>query len=169
MGSRHLSLCKVYTMKYDQIFVLLCFCCDYTPAQRSCWWVYWCHSIRPSVRPSIHPTSCVPSVVPTVQDGSISYSYILSSNFRRSVACNVACKILKCKFLAIFLNLYLWLCLLLTLDLMWITSMGNDDAVGCIAECRHSSCSSSILERLCIFSDILHYCFIGIKINHCLA
>ena len=47
--------------------------------QRSCWGVY--------------PTSHVCSVAPTVLVGSISYLYILSSNFRRCVACKVSCKI----------------------------------------------------------------------------
>ena len=36
----------------------------------------------PSVRPSLCPASRVRSVAPTVLDGSISYLYILSSNFR---------------------------------------------------------------------------------------
>ena len=70
------------------------------PAQRSCWGVYWFHSVRPSVHPSvrpsrIHPASRVCSVGPTVLVGSISYLYILSSNFRRCVACKVSCKISK--------------------------------------------------------------------------
>ena len=59
-------------------------------------------SIHPSICPSIRPTSRVRSVVPTVLVGSISYLYILSSNFRRCDACKVACKILKLKFLAVF-------------------------------------------------------------------
>ena len=66
-------------------------------------------SVRPSVRPSlhlsicpsVHPASHVRSVVPTVLIGSSSYLYILSSNFRRCVACKVACKILKFEFSAI--------------------------------------------------------------------
>ena len=41
----------------------------------------------PSVRPSIHPAFCVCSVAPTVHVGSISYLYILLSNFRRCVVC----------------------------------------------------------------------------------
>ena len=47
---------------------------------------------NPSVRPSDRPASCVRSVAPTVLVGSISYLYILSSNFRRCVACNVFAK-----------------------------------------------------------------------------
>ena len=60
-----------------------------------------------SVRLSVphRPASRVRSVVPTLLVGSISYLHILSSNFRRCVACKVSCKILKFEFLAIFLNL----------------------------------------------------------------
>ena len=62
-------------------------------------------SLRPSVRPSVRPASRVRSVAPAVLVGSISYLYILSSNFRRCVVCKVLCKILKFEFLAIFQNL----------------------------------------------------------------
>ena len=53
-------------------------------------------SLRPSVRPPVRPS------VPTVLVRSISYLYILSSNFRMCVACKVSCKISKLEFLAIF-------------------------------------------------------------------
>ena len=46
-----------------------------------------------SLRPSVRPASRVRSVAPTVLVGSISYLYILSSNFRRCVVCKVSCKI----------------------------------------------------------------------------
>ena len=46
-------------------------------------------SIRPSVRPSVRPANRVHFVASTVLVGSILYSYILSSNFRRCVACKV--------------------------------------------------------------------------------
>ena len=62
-------------------------------------------SVRPSVRPLVRPASRVRSVAPTVLVGSISYLYILSSNFRRCVVCKVSCKIPKFEFLAIFINL----------------------------------------------------------------
>ena len=42
-------------------------------------------SVCPSVCPSIRPASRVRSVAPTVLVGSISYLYIISSNFRRCV------------------------------------------------------------------------------------
>ena len=93
----------------------------YTLAQWSCWRVYWFHSVCPSICPASH----VCSVGSTVLVGFIWYLHILSSNFRRCVACKVACKILKFEFLPIFQNLQLWLCLVLTWDLIWITSMGN--------------------------------------------
>ena len=69
-------------------------------AQRSCWWGVYCIGFTPSVRPA----SRVRSVMPTVLVGSISYLHILSSNFRRCVACNISCKF-EWQFLAIFLNL----------------------------------------------------------------
>ena len=69
----------------------------YTPAQRSCWgYIGFSPSVRLSVRPASRPR--VRSVVPTVQAGSISYLYILSSNFRRCVACKVSCKFLRLRF-----------------------------------------------------------------------
>ena len=52
-------------------------------------------SVRPSVRLFVRPASRVHCVAPTDLIGSISYLYILSSNFRRCVACKVSCKILK--------------------------------------------------------------------------
>ena len=97
-------------------------------------------SLRSSVRLSVRPASRVRSVAPTVLVGSTPYLYILWSNFKKCV--RVSCKISKFEFLAIFLNLKLWLCLVLTWDLMWIISMGNHGAVGGISERRHSSCSS---------------------------
>ena len=83
-------------------------------AQRSCWGgILVSHCL--SICPSVHPASC--SVAPTVLVGSISYLYILSTNFRRCVECNISCKISKLKFLAFFF-------------LMWITSTSNHGAVG---------------------------------------
>ena len=99
-------------------------CFIITPTQRSCWGVYWFHSVRPSIRPSVHPASHVRSVTPTVLVGFISYLYILSSNFRWCVACKASCKILN----------FWQFCLLLTWDLMWITSMANHGAAGVISE-----------------------------------
>ena len=64
--------------------------------------VYWFH---PSVRLSVRLASRVRSVAPPVLVGSISYLYILSSNFRRCVACKVSCKISKFEFFVSFLNL----------------------------------------------------------------
>ena len=49
--------------------------------------VYWFLSVHPS------PASCVRSVAPTCLVGSISYLHILSSDFRRCVACKVSFKI----------------------------------------------------------------------------
>ena len=77
--------------------------------QRSCWGVYWFHSVclsvRPSVCPSVRPASRVRSVAPSDLVGSISYSYNLSSNYRRCVACKDSCKILKFEFIAFFFQI----------------------------------------------------------------
>ena len=51
--------------------------------------------------PPVRPASHVCSVAHTVLVRSISYLYILWSNFRRYVACKVSCKISKFEFLAI--------------------------------------------------------------------
>ena len=114
----------------------------YTPLQWS-----WKGGILVSRRPSVSPSvcqsvcgqNCVCSVSSTILAGSISYLHILSSNFRKCVACKGHCKIFKFEFLAIFLNMYFWLCLIMTWDLIWINSMGNHGAVGVFTECRHSS------------------------------
>ena len=62
--------------------------------------------------PSVRPVSRVYSVAPTVLVGSISYLHILSSNFRRSVACKVYCKIflffLICNFDFVLFWLGIW-------------------------------------------------------------
>ena len=71
--------------------------------------VYWYHLVRLSVRPSVRLSVCgqnrVRSVSSTILIGSISYLHILSSNFRRCVACNARFKIKKFEILANFLNL----------------------------------------------------------------
>ena len=75
----------------------------YTPAQRSCWGgilVSLHPSVCPSVCPSVRPVSRIRSVAPTVLVGSISYLYILLSNFLKGVS--------RVKFLAKFKNLYFW-------------------------------------------------------------
>ena len=71
--------------------------------------VYWYHLVRLSVRPSVCLSVCgqnrVRSVSSTILIGSISYLHILSSNFRRCVACNARFNIQKFEILANFLNL----------------------------------------------------------------
>ena len=76
--------------------------------------------VCPSVRLSICGQNRVRSVSSRILIGSISYLHILSSNFRRCVACNAHFKIQKFEILAIFFNLLLWLCLLLTWDPIWL-------------------------------------------------
>ena len=63
--------------------------------------VYWYHLVRLSVCGQ----NRVCSVSSTILIGSISYLHILSSNFRRCVACNAHFKIQKFEILANFLNL----------------------------------------------------------------
>ena len=96
------------------------------PLQRSWKGVYWFHLVRLSVCGQNH----VRSVSSTILVRSISYLHILSSNFRRFVACKVCFKVIKFEILANSLNLWLWLCLLLTWDPIWLNSMGNHEAVG---------------------------------------
>ena len=90
-----------------------------------------------SICPSVHPTSCVCSVAPTVLVGSISYLYILLSNFRRCVTCTVYCKIIKFEFLAIF-----QIC---NFVLFWLGNLCESWGIGGISERRHSSCFSYLL------------------------
>ena len=103
-------------------------------------------SFTPSVRLSVR----VRSVERTVLVGSMSHLQILSSNFRRCVACKVPCKILKFWFLPIFLIWNFYFVFFLTWDLMWITSTCNQGAAGGISERRRSNCSSYICSMFLI-------------------
>ena len=97
--------------------------------------VYWYHLVRLSVRPSVRLwTESCPLC-------------IFKNTHHRS------------KILAIFLNLWLWLCLLLTWDPIWLNGMGNHEAAGVSSERRRSSCSS--LEQKLDFQKhfIEIYCF----------
>ena len=76
--------------------------------------VYWFHSFHPSV----HPASYVRSVAHTVLVGSISYLYILSSNFRR---CRVLIFLQNNKILIFGKFLKFAILTLSCFDLMWIT------------------------------------------------
>ena len=86
--------------------------------------VYCFHLDRPSVR-----LYRIRSVAPTVLVGSISYLYILLSNFRRCFVCKVPCKISKfdiffliCNFDFVFCWFGIWY--------EWITTMGNHGVAG---------------------------------------
>ena len=68
----------------------------YPPLQQSWKGLYWFHLVRLS----ICGQNRVRSVSSTILIGSISYLHILSSNFRRCVACNVCYKVLKFEILA---------------------------------------------------------------------
>ena len=81
-------------------------------------------SVRLSACPSVSPSvDRIMSALYLLLVGSISYLHILSSNFRRCVMCKVCFKIQKFVILANSLNLWLWLCLLLTWDPIWLNSM----------------------------------------------
>ena len=97
-----------------------------------------------SVCPSVHLSVCpsMDRIVSALYLQQYSYLRILSSIFRRCVACKYFFKIQKCEILANSLNLKLWLCLLLTWDPTWINSMSNHVAAGVTSERRRSSCSS---------------------------
>ena len=58
------------------------------PTQRSCWGVYWFHSVRPSVCPSVRPASRVLSVASTVQYGFFPYLVQMINSMRGCVACD---------------------------------------------------------------------------------
>ena len=64
-----------------------------------------CPSVHPSVRLSVCGQNGVHSVSSTILAGSISYSHILSSNFRRCVTCKVLFKINEFEVLGNSLNL----------------------------------------------------------------
>ena len=55
----------------------------------------------------------------------IHFIFISSSNFQMCVECKAFCRIRKFEFLANFLNLWLWLCLVFTSDPIGINNMGN--------------------------------------------
>ena len=87
------------------------------PLQRSWKRVYWYHLVR---LPDCGQNR-VRSVSSRILIGSISYSHILSSNFRRCVACNARFKIQ---------------------NPIWLNGMGNHEAAGVSSERRRSSCST---------------------------
>ena len=118
------QLCYIHIQYYMRIYYS---CFYHTPrfneVERG---LYWYHLVRLSVCGQ----NPVRSVSSTILIGSISYLHILSSNFRRCVAYNSRFKILKFVILVNFLNLCLWLCLLLTRDPIWPNGMGYHEAVG---------------------------------------
>ena len=79
-------------------------------------------SLRPSVRPSVCPSRVrCPLCIAYSSDWIFFIFKHLIKQLQKCVACNVSFKISQFEFLAIFQNLELWLCLVLTWDLMWIT------------------------------------------------
>ena len=64
-----------------------------------------CPSVRTSVRLSVCGQNRIRSISSTILIGSISYLHILSSSFRRCVACNVCFRIQQIEMLANYLKL----------------------------------------------------------------
>ena len=60
--------CHVHSSLFVVVVVVII-----PPEQRSCWGVYWFHSVRLSVRPSVCPGCRVRSVTSTVLDGFFPY------------------------------------------------------------------------------------------------
>ena len=93
---------------------------------------YWFHSVRPSVHPSVRPSRIPCPLCSAFSSGWIHFICIHLIKQLQKV-CRVQSFWQNCKnliFGIFFLNLQLWLCLHLTWDLMWITSMGNHEAAG---------------------------------------
>ena len=95
-----------------------------------------------SVRLSVCGQNRVCSVSSTILNGSISYLHILSSNFRRCVACNACFKIQKFEILANFYIcnfdfVFFWLGIQYD-SMVWVIMRRREVS----SERRHSSCSS---------------------------
>ena len=150
MLSQFLHVARNLKIVHDRLFI--------PPLQRS-----WKGSILVSPCPSVRLSVCgqnhVRSVSSTILNGSISYLHILSSNFRRCVACNVYFKIKKkCNFGKFFkfvtLTLSSWDTI--WLNIVWVIMRRREVS----SERRRSSCSSlTWSEGRCYRSDLLKsYC-----------
>ena len=102
----------------------------------------------PSVCPFVSGRNSARSVLSTIFAWSISYLYNISSKCRRCVVCNFYNS--KIWSFGFFLNLRLWLCLVLIWDsILWINNVGNHGAVRVFSEHRRSSCYSLVLSLRC--------------------
>ena len=105
------------------------------------------------VRLSVCGQNRVRSVSSTILIGSISYLHIISSNFRRCVACKVCFKTQKGKILQILFDnfdfVFFWLGIQYD-SIVWVIMRWW----GVSSESRHSSCSSS--EKTCPFGLYRH-------------
>ena len=113
---------------------------SYTPLQRS-WKGGILVSPCSSVRLSVCGQNRVRSVSSTLLIRSISYLHILSSNFRRCVACNVCLKLKNLQLWRILkicnFAFFFWLGIQYD-SMLWLIMR----RWGVSSECRHSSCSS---------------------------
>ena len=98
----------------------------------------------PSVRPSVRPPRIPCPRCSAYCFGWIHFIFIRRYQATSDVSRVIFLKIVKIWIFGIFLNLQLWLCRVLTWNLVWITSMGNHGVAGGISERRRSSCSSFI-------------------------
>ena len=127
-------------------------CVFIPPLQRSWKGVYWFHLVHLSICGQNH----VRSVSSTILVGSISYLHILSSNFRRCVACNVYSKIKKLSSSYLGSNLiqnFYFVCFLLGIQFDSIVRVIMRRR-GISSERRRSSCSSVFISKYitCCFS-----------------
>ena len=115
----------------------------------SCWYftlfdgiiagLFWFHSVRPCVRPSVCPPSALYRLQFWLDLCHIYVSYQATSEGVSPVKFFTTCQHLN--FWQVF-KFVILICLVLTWDLMWNTSMSNHGAAGCISERRRSTCSS---------------------------
>ena len=114
-------------------------------------WQLRSNSSNMSVRLSICGQDHVRSVSSTILVGSISYLHILSSNFRRCVACDICFKIQKFWQILLICNfdfVFFWLGIQYD-SIEWVIMRRR----GVSSECRRSSCSSwdKVTVRLSYF------------------
>ena len=110
--------------------------------------VYWFHSVRPSVRQSVRPSVPRPSRIPCplcsfYSSGWIHFIFMhLIKQLQKVCPVQSYLQNFKIWHFGNFLKFVTSVCVVLTWDLMWTTSMGNHGAAGGISECWRSSCSS---------------------------
>ena len=99
-----------------------------------------CLSVRPSDRPSVCPFVCgqirVHFVTSTIRGESISYNTSDQAALEGVLLVKVVANFKNENFWNFFSNLELWLCFVLTWDLIWINSVGDHWGGVVFSECR---------------------------------